>query len=70
MNKYVVSRNAQSDGSHDVHSLEASCPRLPLPENRKELGEQQNCKDALAQARLEFPKSNGCKFCCLACHTK
>jgi hypothetical protein len=70
MSKYIVNRTAPKGGYHEVHSLVTSCPRLPLPADRQELGDLDNCHLALAQAKLEYPKANGCRFCCLNAYTK
>jgi hypothetical protein len=62
---YYVNNNAQSNGDHEVH--EEGCRYMP--ENKKYLGEFSNCQDAVKEAKLTYPKSDGCKTCSPACHT-
>jgi hypothetical protein len=64
MSNYVVSRTALQGGYHEVHNLMMACPRRPLPADRQELGEHPSGRAALEHAKLEFPRSNGCRFCC------
>lgn len=65
--KYYVNKKAQSNGDHEVHTED--CKYLPIPENRKYLGEYSNCKDAVAEAKKTYSQSNGCKTCCPSCHS-
>lgn len=65
--KYYVNTNAQSNGDHEVHT--ETCYYLPSSSNRKYLGDFSNCKDAVAEAKKTYSKSNGCAFCCNSCHT-
>jgi len=67
MKKYYVNKNAQSNGDHEVHIQD--CKYLPNPENRKYLGEFDDCKDAVKEARKTYSQSNGCKTCSNSCHT-
>jgi len=65
--KYYVNKNAQANGDHEVHTKD--CQYLPNSDNRIDLGEHSNCKDAVTEAKKTYPKSNGCKTCCNSCHT-
>lgn len=67
MATYLVNKQAQSNGDHEVHVT--TCQWLPSPENRLRLGEFLNCRPAVEEAKKHYRQSNGCKHCCLACHT-
>jgi hypothetical protein len=64
---YYVNKNPQLNGDHEVHI--STCSFLPIEANRLYLGIYSNCEDAVARAKQTYPKSNGCKTCCNACHT-
>lgn len=67
MDYYYVNKNAQTNGDHEVHK--SNCSYLPNSSNLLGLGYFSNCKDAVAEAKKYYPKSNGCYYCCYACHT-
>ncbi len=67
MKKYYVNKNAQANGDHEVHT--GDCNYLPKIDNRIYLGEFNKCSDAVAKAKEYYQQSNGCYYCCLACHT-
>lgn len=67
MDYYYVNTNAQTNGDHEVHK--ESCQFLPSPSNRKYLGQFATCQEAIIEAKKTYPKSNGCYFCSLPCHT-
>jgi len=67
MGKYYVNKNAQTNGDHEVH--ESGCSYMPKPENRIYLGEFYSCSGAVTEAKKTYPQSNGCYYCCNACHT-
>jgi hypothetical protein len=67
MAKYYVNRNAQDNGDHEVHV--PSCSFLPDAENRLFLGEFSSCGPAVTEAKKYYSQSNGCFYCCNACHT-
>lgn len=67
MMKYYVNKNAQANGDHEVHT--ANCSFLPKSENRLYLGEFNNCKDAIREAKKYFSQVNGCYYCSKECHT-
>lgn len=64
---YYVNQNAQANGDHEVHT--DSCSYLPLPHNRTYLGTFTSCAPAVSEAKRHYPRSNGCYWCCRACHT-
>lgn len=67
MAQYFVNKNAQSNGDHEVHT--SICNYLPQVQNRLALGEHSTCLTAVRQARITYPKSNGCRWCSTLCHT-
>ena len=67
MARYYVNKNAQSNGDHEVHK--SGCSFLPKIENRIYLGEFNNCKAAVKEARNHYTKVNGCYYCSRECHT-
>ena len=67
MAKYCVSRNTDHQGDHEVHKF--GCPWYPKPENRIDLGECQNCFEAVRKAKKFYSNVNGHKYCSSACHT-
>lgn len=64
---YYVNKNAQGDGTHEVHS--ADCSWLPDAENRLYLGSFDNGREAVNVARLYYAKADGCYYCCREAHT-
>ena len=70
-NQYIVNREAQADGYHEVHNLN-TCSYLPAQHNRVNIGWFSNCQDALRAAKNQYPNDNidGCYHCCNACHTR
>lgn len=67
MSSYYVNKNMQANGDHEVHV--SGCSFMPLAENRIYLGEFSSCWEAVAAARQYYWQSNGCYYCCNACHT-
>ncbi len=66
---YLVNRNAQPTGEHEVH--ENTCGHLPDVPNRANLGSYTNCREAIAAARAKgYANVDGCFYCCNACHTR
>jgi len=64
---YYVNKNAQSNGDHEVHK--SGCTFMPADHNRLYLGDFSSCHSAVIEARKIYPRSNGCFYCCNACHT-
>ena len=67
MARYLVNKNAQANGDHEVHVT--SCDHLPNTDNRLPLGEFDSCGPAVAKAKRTYPQSNGCAYCCPRCNT-
>jgi len=67
MDRYCVNTNAQSNGDNEVHK--EGCSFLPLLHNRRDLGFHSSCIGAVFQARLLYPRANGCAYCSSLCHT-
>lgn len=67
MARYYVNKNAQSNGDHEVHKV--GCSWMPEQENRIYLGDFLSCHDAVREAKKHYSQSNGCYYCCPACHT-
>ncbi len=53
MPKYYVRSIPQSNGDHEVHK--EYCSHMPLPENRKYLGNFATCKAAVTEAKKTYP---------------
>jgi len=66
MEKYVVNRNAQSTGEHEVHKEGCSF----FPDNVIILGEFTDCWKAIEEARKYYTNVDGCYYCCNPCHTR
>jgi hypothetical protein len=67
MARYYVSKNAQSNGDHEVHKF--SCSRLPKQQNRIFVGNHSSCRPAVRRARRKYSQVNGCYYCSNSCHT-
>lgn len=68
MASYYVNKNAQPNGDHEVHV--SGCNHMPATVNRMYLGDFSSCKPAVAEAKRHYSQSNGCYYCCNACHTQ
>lgn len=68
MDKYYVNQNVQANGDHEVH--QAGCSFMPEPQNRTYLGEFSSCHGAVSKAKTIYRQSNGCFYCCKACHSQ
>tara|TARA_R110002033_G_scaffold167528_1_gene206744 strand:- start:18550 stop:18756 length:207 start_codon:yes stop_codon:yes gene_type:complete len=67
MANYYVNMNSQANGDHEVHK--SDCSFLPKIENRIFLGNFNNCKEAVKEAKNYYYKVNGCFYCSKECHT-
>ena len=65
MADYCVNNQAQSNGDHEVHVYTCSY----LPADFTYLGSFDSCYPAVVRAKQYYPQSNGCYWCCRACHT-
>ena len=72
MPNYIVNKNAQSNGDHEVHvTPRSSCPSpdYPLPQNRVDLGLHATCHEAVQEAKRQgYTLADGCFHCSLPCH--
>ena len=68
MEEYVVNKNAQLNGDHEVHKK--SCFYLPLEANRISLGFFYNCQDAVRKAKEYYFTADGCAYCAADCHKR
>ena len=64
MNNYIVNKNAQADGYHEVHN-EDTCSHLPDLANRINAGQHNNCQSAVQSVKSTNPKAliDGCNNC-------
>lgn len=69
MPRFYVNTNSQSNGDHEVHE-NSNCSHAPSLQNRKDLGYHSDCHSAVREAKLTYPQSNGCSYCCKPCHTE
>ena len=65
METYVVNRNAQPNGDHEVHKVGCGF----FPSNNMPLGQFTACAPAVLVAKRVYPQSNGCFWCSNECHT-
>jgi hypothetical protein len=71
MYKFIVNKNSQQNGDHEVHNKTQGCSYMPNKENQIDLGSHEFCHQAVASAKSQWPneKINGCYYCCNPCHT-
>lgn len=71
MPNFVMNKNQQNNGDHEVHNTTAGCSYMPNAENQIALGAHTSCVGAVAYAKTQYPNNriNGCYYCCNACHT-
>ncbi len=72
MIRYVLNRNPQSTGEHEVHKDDGTCPTPPQYQNKIDLGYHSNCFSAVEKARALYSGAaiDGCKYCSPLCHTR
>ena len=70
MPNYIVNKNSQPTGEHEVH--QTTCNHLPDIKNQISLGSHINCQSAVNEAQRRFPDNtfDGCFYCSNACHTR
>lgn len=66
--RYVVNRNAQENGDHEVHR--EGCSHYPAPENQVPLGDFTTCHPAVAKAKEIYRSADGCAYCSKECHSR
>lgn len=71
MARYILNKNAQTTGEHEVHNTN-TCNWLPDLSNRIDLGEYSTCQSAVLEAKRRYPgsKIDGCYHCSPTCHTR
>ena len=73
MPRFVINKNEQTNGDHEVHNATTGCSFMPNPENQIDLGTHTSCHGAVAEAKNRWPaqshKIDGCYYCCNPCHT-
>ena len=71
MARYIINKNQQSNGDHEIHNAIIGCSHMPDSENQIDLGYHNSCHEAVAYAKQQWPehKINGCYFCTKDCHT-
>ena len=67
MASYYVNDNVQSNGDHEVHVY--GCDYLAQIKSKTYLGSFDSCRPAVTEAKKTYRQSNGCYYCCNACHT-
>lgn len=72
MPKFILNKNQQPNGDYEVHNATTGCSWMPEPSNQIDLGNHLTCHGAVAFAKAQYPekrRTNGCAYCCKACHT-
>lgn len=71
MPKFIINKNSQQNGDHEIHNATNGCSYMPSPENQIDLGVHATCYEAVVLAKQKWPKNriNGCYYCCYSCHT-
>ena len=69
MPNWIVNKNQQANGDHEVHDLASNYNCLPNWSNQVSLGYHATCSDTVSMARRYYTRVNGCRWCAPACHT-
>jgi hypothetical protein len=71
MHRFIINKNEQANGDHEVHDVTTGCSYMPNSENQVDLGLHASCRGAVAHAKSKWPNAriNGCYYCCHECHT-
>lgn len=71
MPQYIINKNQQSNGDHEVHDKTNGCSYMPETANQIDLGYHATCDGAVSDAKRRWPQEriNGCYYCCNPCHT-
>jgi hypothetical protein len=67
---YIVNRNAQDNGDHEVHDRSSAWNCLPDEANRRELGSHDSGASAVRLAQLFYGNANGCATCMVSSHAR
>lgn len=68
MELYIVNRNAQPTGEHEVHT--SSGEHAPSINNRINLGFFHNSSEAIREAKKYYNNVDGCFYCCPENHRR
>lgn len=71
MPKFIINKNKQDNGDHEVHNATTGCSHMPDSKNQVDLGNHTSSREAVAYTKRELPKNriNGCIYCCKDSHT-
>lgn len=71
MPNFIINKNPQSNGDHEVHNTTTGCSYLPQLESQIDLGWHSDCVGAVSHAKKAWPNKriNGCYYCSYNCHT-
>ena len=71
MPRFIINKNAQSNGDHEVHNATTGCTFMPSLDSQINLGEYPSCHGAVKYAKDYWrnERINGCYYCCNSCHT-
>ena len=68
MPHFIVNRDADAHGDHQVHDRNSVWGCLPAEADQRELGAHDECASAVRLALLFYPQVNGCARCTVTCH--
>lgn len=63
---YIVNKNAQPSGDHEVHK--EGCQYMPDIDNQMPLGSHESAHSAVEKAKGRYPTADGCAHCCPECN--
>ena len=71
MDRFIINKNEQANGDHEVHNATKGCSYMPDYANQVDLGFHDSCRGAVAKAKSDWPneKIDGCYYCANECHT-
>lgn len=71
MPRFIINKNAQANGDHEVHNATIGCSYMPQQANQVDLGTHLSCAGAVTNAKSKWPglRINGCYYCSISCHT-
>ena len=71
MPRFIINKQSQNNGDHEVHNATTGCSYMPSLDNQVALGEHATCHGAVSYAkdRWKNERINGCYYCCKGCHT-
>ena len=55
MPNFVINKNPQANGDHEVHNKTNGCSYMPNSENQINLGNHPSCHQAVADAKRRWP---------------